>query len=326
MMWPLLAVPLVLATFLYLVGVLRTWRCNRTDAVFLLLFLPWSLFVVVRYWNSKDSPRFLLLGALVLMGASAGIAYRGLLDPSVENATDDAFAVFEETSEEEDVEAALRRSIALAALVPRSGRIELAPAKAAIELPSHFRFIDRQGLMALEGPDAPSDNTLGWLVHDSVDLTAAGAWHVMVQWIDDGYIVADEAMLVDAPALLQRARRVLHQFAASASRRQPVLAGYAEAPVLDTARDSVSWVEQYQSAGATASLECYAVRLGRRGALMFSASAIASSRQELCLRSVRLLAGRVVYARGESHDDHGMLDLQADYDLTGLISGENLLQ
>ena len=37
----------------------------------------------------------------------------------------------------------------------------------AIDVPAHFRFIDRSALEGLDGNDAPSAETLGWLVHES---------------------------------------------------------------------------------------------------------------------------------------------------------------
>lgn len=324
--WLLPAALLVPATLLYGLGALRVRHSSRTDAA-LMLLPPWGALMLVRYWSARNSPRWLLIAAFVLLALALAVLRWGL--PAVPE--EDGFqmpaapAPMSEQDEEEDEEAALRRSIVLSALVPRRGRIELLAGKVVLELPPRFRFVEREGLSGLEGEDAPSDSTLGWIVHDSVDLAAAGAWHVVVDRVADGYIVANESLLADDAALAQRARRVLRRFAADSRVSRPAMAGYAEAPAWDAQRSSVTWVEHYQAPAAGELLECYAARLDRRGALVFSANAMASSRQELCTRSVRLLAARVVHARGERYEDHGMLDLQADYDVGALVSGEYLL-
>jgi uncharacterized membrane-anchored protein len=65
-----------------------------------------------------------------------------------------------------------------------------------------------------------------------------------------------------------------------------------------------------------------ASKLGRNGALVYSISEIEASRRELCLRSVRLLAGRSAFEKGQTYADHSrLLDKKAGYDLVGLVTG-----
>ena len=64
------------------------------------------------------------------------------------------------------------------------------------------------------------------------------------------------------------------------------------------------------------------MRLGRAGVLMFSVVDTVPSRRELCLRSVRLLAGRSAFEKGQTYADHSrLLDKKAGYDLVGLVTG-----
>jgi uncharacterized membrane-anchored protein len=55
---------------------------------------------------------------------------------------------------------------------------------------------------------------------------------------------------------------------------------------------------------------------------MFSVVDTAPSQRELCLRSVRLLAGRSSFEPGQTYADRSrLLDRKAKYDLVALVTG-----
>lgn len=328
---------LSLAGLIYLFAVARLWSSNKGLAIGALLFLPIGLYALVRYWNDKDvSVRVPLLAAIALFGVSWGLFARDLQqleryasEEGVEGAVSPVSAKLRASDALDDK---LRLSIALAKLPLRNGRVEIAPAPAAIEVPPHFRFIDRAGLetMYQEIGGSLEHSTVGWLVHESVDLGTDGAWFVEVEWLGDGYVRATGFADRTPVQMLTEARSAV----AKLSERQGEdaqdfqLVRYAETPVFDADGDHATWVEELAYEGENEHrLDCYAAKLGRGGALLFSILEIGMKRQELCLRSVRLAAGRTAFDPGQAYADHsGWFDRKARYDLAAVISGEAALR
>jgi len=319
-----------LVGLLFLLGAVRVWRLNRIDAMFMMLFWPFGLYALVRYWREPaGNPRLPLLGAFTLAVLWAAFLVWGMHYQPPEHLAEEAQTAPPPApvpEADDDPQSRLRRVVALSNLASRSGRIELAGARAAIEVPAHFRFIDRAALATLQDEDAPGTDTLGWLVHDSVDLGAADAWHVEVEWIGDGYVPVNDFALRPPATLLAGAQAVWKRLSGVLGVGATLVA-YADPPAL-LRNDGATWVEEFaaQDGGDEHRLDCYAARLGRRGALLYSIGDVAASRRELCLRSVRLLAGRTGYAHGETYADRsGVTDRKAAYDLAGLVTGANRL-
>ncbi|MGN6519347.1 MAG: DUF2167 domain-containing protein [Dokdonella sp.] len=325
----LVALPVV-GGLLYLLAAVRVWRTEQMLAMVMLLFWPAGLYVLVKYWGEKEAGvRTPLLASVIVIAAWVGILAWGAshVPPEVEMIAD---------GEEEQATAAaddgigahVRRSVALANLPMRSGLVDIPVAKASIEVPAHFRYIDRADLqLAFAGSDdEPGPQSIGWIVHERVDLSAKDAWHVDVDYLADGFI-SDETFAAQSRETLlaagQRATRALSD-QQEAGEPEFSLVDYAEMPRLDPASHVATWVEQiaYSGKGTRHSLDCYSVRLGRTGALMFSISDTGVARRELCLRSVRLLAGRSSFERGQTYADRSrLLDRKAKYDLVGLVTG-----
>lgn len=316
-----------LVGLLFLFGAVRVWRLNRIDAMFMMLFWPFGLYTLARYWREPaGNPRLPLLGAFVLATLWAAFLAWGMhYEPPDRHAEELRVEPAPAVDTDDDLQSRLRRSVALSNLASRSGHIELRGARAAIELPAHFRFIDRTALGALRGEDAPGADTVGWLVHESVDLSAEDAWHVEVEWIGDGYVPLNDFATRPPAALLAGAQAVWKRLSGVLG-INAMLVAYADPPAL-LRNDGATWVEEFASQeGDAHRLDCHAARLGRRGALVYSIGDVAASRQELCLRSVRLLAERTGYARGEAYADRsGLDDRKAAYDLAGLVTGANRL-
>jgi uncharacterized membrane-anchored protein len=210
----------------------------------------------------------------------------------------------------------------------RGGLVDIPAAKASIEVPAHFRFVDRDALkVALAGTeDEPGSQSVGWLVHERVDLTAQDAWHVDVDYLADGFISDETFAAQSRETLLAAGQRATKAMSDQQEAGEPEfsLVDYAEMPRLDPALHTATWVEEIAYAGKDARhvLDCYSMRLGRAGALMFSITDTAVPRRELCLRSVRLLAGRSSFERGQTYADRSrLLDRKAKYDLVALVTG-----
>jgi uncharacterized membrane-anchored protein len=326
----LLAALPVLAGLFYLLAVARVWRTNRMLAVVMLVFSPAGLYALVRYWSEKEGnirvPMFAALGALAL--------WWGLIVWGASHVPDvrDNEAAFAEASEEpaagadRSLDDKLHFSIALVNLPYRNGQVEIATAHAAIDVPAHFHFVERASLLGLyaDGDNGPAEKSLGWLVHESVNLGDENAWYIDVEWIGDGYVAENDFATHASDALLADAQRATSQLSTQQGDVYDFrLARYAEAPALDAAGHSATWVEELVYAGQPEHrLDCYAAKLGRGGALMYSINDVAIQRRELCLRSVRLAAGRTQFAGGQAYADHsGLFDHKAKYDLAALVTG-----
>ncbi|HEU4663173.1 MAG TPA: DUF2167 domain-containing protein [Dokdonella sp.] len=322
----LVALPVV-AALLYLLAIVRVWRTEQMLAILMLVCWPVGLYALVKYWGEKEAGvRTPLLASFVLVALWAGaIAWGASYQPP-----DEPMAADDDTQEPADdgIGAQVRRSVALANLPLRSGLVDIPVAKASIEVPAHFRFIDRDALQsAFAGTeDEPEAGTVGWLVHERVDLAAKHAWHVDVDYLADGF-VSDETFAAQSRETLlaagQRATKALSD-QQDAGEPEFSLVDFAETPRLDPASHTATWVEEiaYAGKGAHHALDCYGVRLGRSGALVFSISDALPSQRELCLRSVRLLAGRSSFERGQTYADRSrLLDRKAGYDLVALVTG-----
>ena len=326
MIYLLLVLPAV-AWLLYMLAVVRVWRLDRAIAVFMFFFWPVGFYALFKYWGEKESsPRTPLLLALAIMGAWGGFIGWGFMHTPTQVASDDA----EMMSPTEDgggdtIADHVKRSVAIANLRRQTGSVDIPDAPVSIDVPAHFRFIDRASLLnAFSGTsDEPDDGTIGWLVHERVDLSSNQAWHVQVNYRGDGYIASNDFATAGGDALLARAQGAARKVAVDADDGVQLLR-FAEAPTFDPAAARVNWVEEVSQNGhASPTLDCYAVQLGRKGAVFFSIVDAATQRQELCLRSVRMLAAHAHFGPGQTYADHsGALDRKAPYTLTDLVTGE----
>ncbi|HEY6942673.1 DUF2167 domain-containing protein [Dokdonella sp.] len=322
----LVALPVV-AALLYLLALVRVWRTEQMLAVLMLLFWPVGLYALVKYWGEKEAGvRTPLLASFILVAVWAGAlawgaGYQPPDEPMV--ADDDT-----EAPADDGIGAQVRRSVALANLPLRGGLVDIPVAKASIDVPKHFRFIDRDALQAAFAgtDDEPEAQTVGWIVHERVDLAGKNAWHVDVDYLADGFVSDETFAAQSRETLLAAGQRATKAVSDQQDAGEPEfsLVDYAEMPRLDPASHTATWVEEIAYAGEHArhALDCYSVRLGRSGALVFTIADALPSQRELCLRSVRLLAGRSSFERGQAYADRSrLLDRKAKYDLVALVTG-----
>jgi uncharacterized membrane-anchored protein len=324
------ALPIV-AGLLYLLALVRVWRSNQMLAILMLLLWPIGLYALVKYWNEKDEGvRMPLLASFAIVAVWLGFIAWGLAyqPPVSAQMAEGGYEEEEEASADDGgIGAQVRRSVALANLPSSTGRVDFPAAHASIDVPEHFRFIDRDALVkAFAGTeDEPGEQSIGWLVHERVDLAAKGAWHVDVDRLAEGFVSDDTFASQSRETLLAAAKQATRTLSEQQDAGEPAysLVGYPDLPHLDPASHSVAWVAEIAYEGKPQHvLDCIAIKLGRNGALVYSISEIEPSRRELCLRSVRLLAGRSAFEKGQTYADHSrLLDKKAGYDLVGLVTG-----
>lgn len=325
-MYLLLVLLWLVGLVFYLMALVRTWRISPLLAVLMFLFWPVGIYVLVKYWNEGDGPRMPLLASL---GTSVLALLLVLMFMPRLHLIEDEGPGFDEAitapADEDLISRNARRARALANLPRRNDTVTISDAPIAINPPAHFHFIDREALMQAFGGtvDEPAASTIGWFVHERVDLTGKRAWHVEIDYFGDGYVansglagVATETLRADAQAAMNRQAELL-------SAEPDHISAYAELPSFDPRTARATWVEEVSKYGrGEPMLDCYALQLGRKGVALLSISSIDPTRQELCLRSVRMLAAHVQFGRGQEYADHSrMLDRSAPYALGDLISG-----
>jgi uncharacterized membrane-anchored protein len=325
MIYAFIALPILYGLF-YLLAVVRIWRLDRTLGVLSLFFAPVGLYALVRYWGvDDDNPRVPMLVSFVALALWIGLMAAGLsYQPP-----DHAQAYLSEDSsmiEEDPIAEKLRLAVAVANLPWRAGEVEIPEAQAVIDVPGHFRFVSAGALREIGAAlgTAPQAQPIGWLVHESVNLVDDAAWFIEIEWFGKGFVSADSLSAYGNDALLATMRTNAERYSELDEYGDFDLVRLAEPPVFDAADSRLTWVEEIAYADEAAHLlDCYAIKLGRGGALMYSIEEVGASRQELCLRAVRLAAGRSRFNEGQTYADYSRLfDAKADFDLVGLVTGE----
>lgn len=324
----IVALPLV-AGLLYLLALIRVWRSEQMLAVMMFLFWPVGLYALVKYWGDKDAgvrtPLLAAFGTFALWGVL--LAWSATLAPPIPVDDGEVYEEVDETAGDGGLADKVRRSVALASLPQQSGRVDFPGAHTSIDVPTHFRFIDRDALVkAFAGTDdEPGPQLLGWLVHEKVDLTAKDAWHIEVGRLADGWISDERFAAQSRETLLAAGKRATKTMSDQEGPDEPAytLVGYPEVPRLNATDHSATWVEEiaYEGKGAH-TLDCYSVKLGRNSALLYAITDMPMRQQELCLRAVRLMAARSGFEQGNGYSDRSrLLDRKAPYDLVGLVTG-----
>lgn len=194
----------------------------------------------------------------------------------------------------------------VAALKKEHGEVVLPTINATLSVPKHFRFISVEQINKLaEIYDfGLSDGTLGWLVHERVDLAAANPWHIELIWDDRGFFPEADFASKPAAAFLVEAQRLsvkLSRANAEAGFPQFSMMALPSPPQWIAVEHIATWTEKLAWEGAdTRTLDCYALKQARFGVLVFSIHDQDVARDELCLRAVRLGARSVTFA--PSHD------------------------
>ncbi|MBK8070270.1 MAG: hypothetical protein IPK27_22475 [Rhodanobacteraceae bacterium] len=156
----------------------------------------------------------------------------------------------------------------------RRGNARLNAAFARIQVPRHFRFIGRHqlGLLSERRGIPVSDQTLGWIIHERVDLNSARFWFVDVQFHEIGHL-APPAVGADAPLVQWNPATAIAIFG------QP-------------------------AGGKGHGTDQSAAKLTRHGAILFRVPELKDEQLELGLRAARLMAARTVPDQGWAHAEY----------------------
>jgi len=164
-----------------------------------------------------------------------------------------------------------------AALHWKTGRILLPGAKAKLDLPAGFRYLDsadaRVVLEDLWGNPAGA-GTLGMVFGPGQSLNGDSSWGVVVTYVEDGHVNDQDAGFIDYGNLLEEMRRVAQAGNVERVRQgfAPVhLVGWAERPTYDRSSKKLFWARELDFGTPHHTLN-YNVRvLGRVGVLNLNA-------------------------------------------------------
>jgi uncharacterized membrane-anchored protein len=324
--YAVLALP-VLYGAAWLFGAVRIHRHDRRLGVLSFLLFPVGVYATVRYWRADhDNPRVPALVALALCGVWLGmLAFAG--GPGSNEGYAGDSGEYARGAEDDATPAGVRGSVSLARLPYRRGVVDLADVQAQIDVPTHFRFVSAAALRAagLSPGAVPHAKSIGWIVHEGVDLAAGDAWYIEVDWFGEGFVGSERLTAYGNAALLAEARATAARVAATEVPGHVELVRFAETPVFDVSDARLTWVAEADHAGERV-LDCHAVKLGRSGALQFSIASMALERSELCLRAVRLAAASSRFNANRAFADYSRLfDSKSPFDLVDLVTGRHWL-
>ena len=171
------------------------------------------------------------------------------------------------------------RDVPLNELHFRRGMVRLAPAFSSLQIPEHFRFISAQQLGRLAASRGVEVNpqTLGWMVHERVDLRSRDFWFVDIQFHESGHL--------EAPANSSS----LAQWDPSDSQLR-----------WDAGLSAATWAHG-DSETSQSPYQRAVAKLLRHGVLLFSVGALSAEQGELGLRATRMLLARTHADAGWDH-------------------------
>lgn len=212
-------------------------------------------------------------------------------------------------------------------LTYRSGTIEFGNGLGVAKLGDQFRFLgptDARRVMEQGWGNPPENAVLGMIVPADVSpMNIKRGWGVVLTYLADGH-VDDGGGDLDGDALLGRVRKL----AEKASRRREAdgfspleLVGWARPPTYDEQRRVLTWA-QHVRMGNDETLN-YSMRvLGRAGVISLDAAARMDHLDELEPR-FDAIAKAVSFTKGNRYEDFtDGKDLEANYDLSGLVLGK----
>lgn len=353
---------LVAYLLLFVFGAWMAIKVGRDSALMgiLVFFVPFiGLLLVIKNWGSDNDLRVPALGWILAFGwywhSAQGVADQALqgLDP----ATIAALQRGEELTPEQEAQLSQnmggllgidpdampqgmdvdpiefnQAALRINTIERKRGTVMLPEAKARLDVPMHFRFLEGAAVRAAmaDSGEVFEPGFLGWVIHESVDLSKPEQWDwiIEVDAANDGHVKAEGLDASNQAALVERAKAAAARIAKLDVEgiHHNLFNGYRVAPVLDGANQTAAWVSDLAYADGTQALKCASIRLGRSAQVIYRLRAVADDAAELCLREVRLLASRTAFLAGQEYQQAGMLDGKSDFELAAYATDEALAE
>jgi uncharacterized membrane-anchored protein len=218
----------------------------------------------------------------------------------------------------------------LKSLTPRTGRIDLPYAKAALNLGDGYYFLGpedtRKVLVdAWSNPPATAQDVLGMIFPKQFSPIDQGSWGAVVTFDPSGYVKDDDARTADYNALIEKTHKAegdINEKRKTAGFEPIHLVGWAEPPSYDAAHHVLIWARDIKfGEGKPVDTLNYDIRvLGRRGVL--SLNAVASMNDLAAIHTAAAgIQQTAAFDTGEAYADYKPgLDKSAGYGLAGLVA------
>lgn len=215
-----------------------------------------------------------------------------------------------------------------AGLSERHGAIEIRAARATLDVPAAYYFLDRKDakkVLEEAWGNPPDDSVLGMIFPAGAGPFDEGVWAATVSYSPDGYVSDEDAAEIDYDALMlemQAAARADNTWRERNGYDAVDLLGWAEKPAYDASAHKLYWAQELHFGGFEQNTLNYDIRvLGRHGVLVIGF--IADMDQ---LGAIRRVAPDVLdmarFNEGAGYDDYVPgKDREAAYGIAGLIAG-----
>lgn len=239
------------------------------------------------------------------------------------------FATAVSAQEASDTAAVNPAEAFVATLKFQDGSVKLPQAKATLNLPPSFRYLDaadsERVLSELWG-NPPGSESIGMLVPTTASLADSEAsWAIVLQYDEDGYVSDEDAKEIDYADMLADMQE---EAAAGNEERQQQgfgsveLVGWAESPRYDAAAHKLHWAKEIAFEGEGQHTLNYDVRvLGRNGVLVMRAVAGIGQLASIKPGMSEAIAA-VEFDQGARYADFNPdSDRVAEYGLAALVAG-----
>lgn len=226
-----------------------------------------------------------------------------------------------------DAEAQAQREL-VASIVKRHGEVKLGPAKATLNIPERFYFLDAedaQRVLEKGWGNPPDASVLGMILPEGKSPFDEGVWAATFTYLDDGYVSDADATKTDYDKLLgdmQRATKDENAWRKENGYPPVQLVGWAERPVYLSDQHKMYWAKDLVFGESGQHTLNYDIRvLGRAGVLVVSFIAGMDQLADIKRAAPSVLATASFDAGSRYADYVKGVDKKAAYGLAGLVAG-----
>lgn len=272
-----------------------------------------------------------ILAALFASAPTCLFAQDALRDETTE-ASDAAAAAAEENPDTaetaQSAEAEQWAKDFLARLDHITGEVKIGAAKATLQVPENYYFLDAEDARAVleeAWGNPPDDSTLGMLLPEGMTPLDDGSWAAIFTYEEDGYVSDEDAGKTDYDDLMktmQSDTAESNKWRAENGFGSVDLIGWAEEPGYNAETHKLYWAKELKFEGAPVNTLNYDIRvLGRRGVLVVRFIADMAALPDIKVAAPEVL-NMASFDDGSRYADYQKgVDKVASYGIAGLIAG-----
>lgn len=216
----------------------------------------------------------------------------------------------------------------MASLSPQTGEIEIAEAKARLDVPVDFVFLtagDARRVLEEAWGNPPDESVLGMVMPAGATPFDDNVWAAFITYLPDGYVSDKDAGKIDYGKLLanlQKDAREANPWRTENGYEPIELIGWAEQPIYESDTHKMYWAKELKFGEAEGNTLNYDIRiLGRSGILVIEFVTNMEMLQAVRENAPAVLAMANFEAGATYADYRPGIDKKAGYGLAGLVAG-----